>query len=53
MHQARIQQCSFKIMLSSKINQMKGILHSIKKVNRTDSWLVTRHSYEYVVTRQI
>jgi len=53
MHQARIQQCSFKIMLSSKINQLKGIFHSIKHVNRMDIWLVTRHSYERVVTGQI
>lgn len=53
MHHARIQQCSLKIMLSSKINQLKGILHSIKNVNRVDSWLFTMHLYEYVVTGQI
>lgn len=50
---ARIQQSSFKIMLSSKISQLKGILHSIKNVNRMDSWLFIMHLYGYVVIGQV
>lgn len=50
---ARIQQSAFKIMLSSKISQLKGVSHSIKNVNRMDSWLFIMHLYGYGVIGQI
>lgn len=40
-------------MLSSKTNQLKDILHSIKNVNKTDSWPIIMHLYVYIVTGQI
>lgn len=48
-HQARIQRCFFDLMLCKKTNQLRGILHSIKSVNRTGIVLVTMHydAYEF------